>query len=175
MKPQLLKSTIVSLRPIESRDLPLMYKLENDTTMWDSTAMVQPMSRSAVSRFIDAATGDIYVDHQLRLVIEDEQTLASVGFIDLTDFSPRHQRAEVGLAVLTEYQGRGLGREALKLVEQYAAQMLLIHQLYAYVSPNNERSVRLFAHAGYRQVGLLDDWQQTSEGYKPIILYQKLL
>lgn len=175
MTAKLLESATVSLRPVESSDLMLMYRLENDTTLWNTASTHQPLSRGTLSRFINSQTGDIYKDRQLRLVIEDATNQSAAGFIDLTDFSPRHLRAEVGLAVLPEHQGRGLGREALRLMEHYAAQTLFVHQLYAYVAADNERSRSLFAHAGYREAGTLHDWLQTNEGYKPVVLYQKQL
>jgi RimJ/RimL family protein N-acetyltransferase len=231
MTAPLLQSPTVSLRPLESADLPLMYKLENDTRLWDTTSAVQPLSRGTIGRFINASTGDIYKDRQLRLVIEINhsvledrkqgtgektqasmpkasqrlssavgeagadterkseseaanlkpqveiegisQTPTSVGFIDLTNFSPRHQRAEVGICLLPEYQQKRIGTEALRLMEDYAAQMLHIHQLYAYINPANEISTRLFSSAGYRLVGTLRDWVKTSSGYAPIDIRQK--
>ena len=241
MTAPLLQSPTVNLRPLESADLPLMYKLENDTRLWDTTSAVQPLSRGTIGRFINASTGDIYKDRQLRLVIEinhsvledrkqgtakktqasmpkasqrlssavgeagadfkesreqsDNEELGvkseelgvskpqtsnlqpptskSVGFIDLTNFSPRHQRAEVGICLLPEYQQKRIGTEALRLMEDYAAQMLHIHQLYAYINPANEISTRLFSSAGYRLVGTLRDWVKTPSGYAPIDIRQK--
>ena len=231
MTAPLLQSPTVSLRPLESADLPLMYKLENDTRLWDTTSAVQPLSRGTIGRFINASTGDIYKDRQLRLVIEINNSVledrkqgtakkpqasmpkasqrlssavgkagadterkseseaanlkpqieiegisqipTSVGFIDLTNFSPRHQRAEVGICLLPEYQQKRIGTEALRLMEDYAAQMLHIHQLYAYINPTNEISTRLFSSAGYRLVGTLRDWVKTSSGYAPIDIRQK--
>ena len=101
------------------------------------------------------------------------QTSKSVGFIDLTDFSPRHLRAEVGICLLPEYQSQRIGTEALRLVEEYAAQMLHIHQLYAYINPSNIISQRLFSSAGYQLAGMLRDWVKTPDGYESIEIRQK--
>ena len=178
MTQQLLSSDTVRLRPMETSDLPLVYKLENNTRMWDTAANAQPLSRGTIEKFIGASTGDIYKDGQLRLIIESKsssvQEFKSIGVIDLIDFSPRHQRAEVGISILPEYQSQRIGTEALRLMEQYAAQVLFIHQLYAYVSPDNEISLRLFTSAGYQRVGTLQDWLKTSEGYRHILLFQKI-
>ena len=254
MRDTLLQSPTVRLRAMENTDLPLIYRLENDSRMWDTTSTVQPLSRSTISRFIKGTTGDIYEDRQLRLVIEvgvrseelgvkseelgvrseelgvkseelgvkseelgvskpqtsmpkasrrlssavgeagadterkseseatnlkpqtsnlKPQTSTSVGFIDLTDFSPRHLRAEVGICLLPEYQSQHIGTEALRLVEEYAAQMLHIHQLYAYINPSNIISQRLFSSAGYQLAGILHDWVKTPDGYESIEIRQK--
>ncbi|MBP5361103.1 MAG: GNAT family N-acetyltransferase [Bacteroidaceae bacterium] len=177
MMPQLLSSSTVRLRPLETNDLPLIYKLENDTRLWDSTANTQPLSRGTIEKYIGASTGDIYKEGQLRLVIEykkNEEEYESVGVIDLIDFSSRHQRAEVGLSILPEYQSQRIGTEALRLMEQYAVQMLFIHQLYAYIDPANDISLRLFCSAGYQRVGTLQDWLKAPDGYRHILLFQKI-
>ena len=81
MTTPLLQSSTVSLRPIEHTDLPLMYRLENDTTLWDTSNAVQPLSRTTIERFISAATNDIYTDRQLRLVIEEEGKASSSSVV----------------------------------------------------------------------------------------------
>ena len=172
MTTSLLQSSTVSLRPIERTDLPLMYRLENDTTLWETSTAVQPLSRTTIERFISAVTNDIYTDRQLRLVIEEEGK--ALGFIDLTDFSPRHLRAEVGITLLPEHRGRGIGTEALRLLEQYAAQVLTIHQLYAYAAPDSP-SYSLFHSSGYQPAATLRDWVRVKDQYFPMAMLQKVL
>lgn len=172
MSTPLLTSGKIALRPLEMADMPLMYKIENDTSLWQAANTVQPLSRAAISNFISTSSGDIYRDRQLRLVIDSND--AAVGFIDLTDFSPRHMRAEVGITVMPQHQSQGIGTIALHLMEQYAAHTLFLHQLYAYVAPDNEISMRLFTGAGYQRVGILQEWVKTPHGYNPIILFQKI-
>ena len=176
---QLLTSATVRLRPMEASDLPLIYQLENDTRLWNTAANTQPLSRGTIEKFINASTGDIYKDGQLRMIIEKRESECKcegkdVGAIDLIDFSPRHLRAEIGIGLLPEYQSQRLGTEALRLMEQYASQALFVHQLYAYVDPTNEISLRLFTSAGYQRVGTLQDWQKTPEAYQHILLFQKI-
>lgn len=194
MREPLLTSTKIRLRAIEPEDAVLMFYHENDTTQWDSSTTIQPLSRSSIRQFISSSTGDIYTDGQLRLVIEvinntnktthHEQTDDSIcdaalyrpiGFIDLTDFSARHLRAEVGIAILQQYQNKGYGQQALSLLEQYAHDILFIHQLYAYVSANNATGKHLFIKSGYQHSGTLKDWLRTSDAHTSVELFQKIL
>ena len=71
---QLLTSPTVRLRPMEASDLPLMYKLENDTRLWNTAANTQPLSRGTIEKFLNASTGDIYKDGQLRMIIEKRKS-----------------------------------------------------------------------------------------------------
>ena len=105
---------------------------------------------------------------------ERERSGKALGFIDLTDFTPRHLRAEVGITLLPEHRGRGIGTEALRLLEQYATQVLTIHQLYAYATPDSP-SYSLFLSAGYHTAAILNDWVRVKGQYRPMAMLQKVL
>lgn len=59
--------------------------------------------------------------------------------IDLTNYSALNARAEVGITLLKAHRGKGLGSQALQLLEMFAVQRLRIHTLYASISPYNKR------------------------------------
>lgn len=99
---------------------------------------------------------------------------SGIGFVDLIDFSPRHLRAEVGIGMLAQYHNQGLGTQAMELLHQYASEILLLHQLYAYVSPDNVAAIRLFTKTGYQCIGKLQDWIKIKQKYTPICLFQKI-
>lgn len=178
-----LDNDIIKLRSLEPDDVALMYELENDTRQWGQSITVQPYSHSVIQQFITNNSSDIYKDQQLRLVIDlinakqeaTQPDYTSIGFVDLVDFSPRHLRAEVGIGLLSQYHNQGLATQALTLLHQYAADILLLHQLYAYVSPDNTAAIHLFTKTGYQCIGKLQDWVKTKQKYAPISIFQKIL
>ncbi len=73
-----------------------------------------------------------------------------VGNIWLWDVHPRHRRAEVRLFIGdARYRGRGIGRDAIVLLCEYAFAEGSLHKLYAYVHEGNESSRRAFEAAGF--------------------------
>lgn len=146
----------VKLRALEPEDLELIHTIENDASLWVWGAMSQPLSRYTVHQFLASQHSDIYQDGQLRLVITADEK--PVGIIDLTDFSPHHLRAEVGVVVLPEYHHCGIASEALRQIAQYATQHLHLITLYAYVAEDNQAAQMLFRHAGYTAVASLPRW-----------------
>ena len=103
----------IKLRKIEPTDLPFLYQWENDASVWADGANHNPLSQQDLRNYIESTTGDIYRDGQLRLIIEDEATL---GCIDLFDFDPRNRRAAIGMYIAPEHRGKGVGKEALRLL-----------------------------------------------------------
>ena len=76
-----------------------MYLIENDPSLWAFGLTTVPYSRYSLKQFIDQSQNDIFLDGQLRLVIEASNADA-LGFIDLQGLEPRHRRAEVGIVLL---------------------------------------------------------------------------
>ena len=98
------------LRAPEYSDLDLFFALENDPQQWITSNTRAPFSRAALKQFIvRSAQYDIFALRQQRFVIElgDEGKEAAIGFVDLTDFSPEHHRAEVGILLLPAYREQG--------------------------------------------------------------------
>ena len=165
----------VCLRAVEPQDLEIVYRMENDTELWGCSYTNVPYSRYAVKQFLSDTANDIYSDRQIRLVAERVDNGEPVGFADLTDFSPRHLRAEVGVVVFPEQRHAGYGKSILALLEAYACRHLLIHNIYAVVAENNEPAVRLFRAAGFDFKTLLADWLAHADGYGNAWLCQKIL
>ena len=160
----------VQLRALEPEDLDIVYRIENDTRLWQWGADSQPYSRFTLRRYIESQVADIYRDGQLRLVATADGQ--AVALVDLTDFCPHHRRAEVGIVVLPEHQRKGIATAALQQLEAYARTRLNLACLYAYVGEANQPAEALFRSLGYTAVGRLPRW---IEGKETAILFQRLL
>lgn len=163
---------MIRLRPLEPEDLALLYTIENDPALWNTTNGEGPYSRYALKQYI-ASAASIYECGALRLVIEHDAT--PIGLIDLTNFSPLHARAEVGIALLKAHQGKGYGTAAIALLERHAAQNLRLHTLHAIVCETNHASLAAFRKAHFTPIATLPDWLHADGRYHAAILLQKNL
>lgn len=152
----------VSLRALEPEDLSILYLIENDEQAWECSANRSPISRYALKHYIESCKNDIFLDGQLRLVIEADGEAA--GLLDLFDYNPFHNRAEVGIFVLEDFRHQGVGEKALEWINDYARRFLGLHQLYAHVSEANHSAKSLFLRAGYQQTTVLAEWLFTPSG-----------
>ncbi len=150
------KSENITLRALEPNDLEWLMHLENDETYWHLSNIHQPFSEYILKQYIENAQTDFYEAKQLRLVIVYQKR--SIGLIDLFDFDPFHKRAGVGIIVQKEYQHKGLGTEALKILIKYAFDYLKLHQLYANIGSYNTESLKLFQNIGFSISGTKKDW-----------------
>jgi UDP-2,4-diacetamido-2,4,6-trideoxy-beta-L-altropyranose hydrolase len=79
----------------------------------------------------------------------------SAGFVRL-DRDRAKAAFEVSIVVAPDRRGLGVGRAGLELVHR----LLPGERLLAFVKPDNEASLRLFAAAGYRPIG--GDWYESA-------------
>lgn len=152
---------MIKLRKIEPADLPFLYVWENDASAWADGANHNPLSQQDLRDYINSTTGDIYQDGQLRLIIEDEGV--TLGCIDLFDFDPRNRRAAIGMYIAPEARGKGVGKQSVRLLEEYALGFLKLRVIYAIIATNNIACSALYRQAGYTPSSILKDWTCESD------------
>ncbi|MHC5201410.1 GNAT family N-acetyltransferase [Myroides sp. LJL119] len=168
-----LQAQSIFLRALEPEDLEFIYQIENNINLWEFSNTQSPYSRFLIKQYLQNAHMDIYEAKQLRLVICDKTTSKTIGLIDLFDFDPTNNRAGVGIIIQHDSQrGLGIGRQALKLVMDYAKEHLYLHQLYANITTDNQPSIGLFTKAGFELVGVKKQWTRVGDTYKDEAIYQ---
>lgn len=160
------------LRPIEPEDLDFLYPIENNEIFWEVSHTQTPFSRYVLKQYIENAHLDIYETKQFRFIIEERSDKKQVGMIDLFDFNPQHKRAGVGILIHPYYQNRGFASEALSILIEYGFSYLNLHQLYANISSDNNKSLALFRKHNFTKVGIKKDWILVKGKYKDEILFQ---
>ena len=168
-----LQSDRLQLRAPELSDLDFLFHIENDTRQWIVSACKTPYSRYQLQQYIETNSHDIYVDKQMRLMVELRDTCQLVGTIDLFDYNPSARRAEVGQIIDAPYRGKGYAKEALLLTCEYAEHVLDLHQLYAYIHTDNVVARQLYLRCGFREVAILDDWTFSDRKFRSVVLYQR--
>ena len=160
------------LRALEIEDLPYVYQWENDAASWVDSDTHNPLSQHLLREYIANSTGDIYKDGQLRLIVENEGR--TLGCVDLFDFDARSRKAAIGMYISPLARGKGVGKQVLKMLEEYAFGFLGLHMLYAIIRERNTACRALYEGAGYRNGGVLEDWVRIENEYVNAIIYQKV-
>lgn len=158
---------MIQLRKIEPSDLPFLYQWENDSSSWADGANHNPLSQRDLRDYIESTTGDIYKDGQLRLIIEVDSL--TVGCIDLFDLDIRNRRAAIGMYIALEYRNRGIGKQAVLALEDFASKQLDLRLIYAVIATTNIPCTQLYKNLGYEPSSVLKGWTLESDA----IIWQK--
>ena len=152
----------IYLRALEPGDLDVLYKWENDPSIWKVSNTQAPFSRFVLEQYLVNAHEDIFTAKQVRLMI-CEKGGKPVGTIELFDFDPLNARVGVGIFVEEKEQGQGYAQEALKVLVDYCFEILLVKQVYCNISSSNEKSLHLFKKLGFVAAGLKKNWNRIGQ------------
>lgn len=151
---------MITLRKLEPTDLLSLYRWENDAAVWMDSDTHNPLSKQDLRNYIENTTGDIYRDGQLRLMIEKDGD--TVGCVDLFDFDPRNRKAAIGMYIVPDSRGNGVGHEVVRQLLHYAFDFLHLRMVYAVIGVQNKACTRVFQDTGFIASAVLTHW--TLEG-----------
>ncbi len=158
----MLKGSKVTLRAMEPSDIEVLFAWENDVDNWQISNTHAPFSRHILEQFVNSEN-DIFSNKQLRLMIEENESSLTVGAVDLFEFDPLHLKAGVGILIAEhEFRGKGLAKESLQLLIEYAFDIINLHQLFCHIEIKNTRSLELFQGLGFEITGTKKDWSMNN-------------
>ncbi len=165
----------IRLRAVEPDDVDFIYQMENDPVIWHVGNTVVPFSRFQIEQYALTSQHNIYAEKQLRLMIElqlQPQVNKIIGAIDLYDFDPLHKRAGIGILIIQEEREKGYASESLGLLIHYCFEVLMLHQLYCFISPENTKSLHLFKKHGFVKCGVKKEWRFNEGRWTDEIMFQ---
>ena len=164
----------IRLRALEPEDLDMLYEIENDRSLWNVGATNVPYSRYTLHDYIAHSRDDIYIDRQVRLIVENTDGEA-VGIADVVNFDPQHMRAELGIVIQSPYRHQGYASSVIEEMLHYSLHVLHLHQVYVIVDVMNEIALKLFNKLEFKESATLSDWLYDGREYHDAKLMQRIL
>ncbi|EFR31418.1 GNAT family N-acetyltransferase [Eremococcus coleocola] len=113
-------------------------------------------------------------DRDLFLVIEvDDQLVGLANLISLNHSRQAHV-AEIGMAIIKEYWGYGMGSVFMEELILFAEENN-IKVLNLEVMANNQRAIKLYKRYGFQQVGRLSKRIQIDHVFYDTLLMEKII
>jgi UDP-2,4-diacetamido-2,4,6-trideoxy-beta-L-altropyranose hydrolase len=130
------------LRQIEEKDCRLLWEWANDSEVRTVSFSPEPIPWDQHLRWFHSKLADL--NALLYLVTDPEET--PVGEVR---YQLEGTRAVVSICVGPEFRGKGYGNRILKMATEELFRSTQVKKIDAYVKPENEASLRLFASAGF--------------------------
>ncbi len=80
-------------------------------------------------------------------------------------FGKNHGNADLGIAIMKEWQGKGIGRVLLTEIIERSEKKWHPHNIYLHVVSENTRARRLYESLGFRIVATLPEWFEYRNRY----------
>lgn len=165
----------VYLRPIIRNDLTCLNRWKNDEDIFKYLGGgFMPISVDHQEKWIDA-----YMDttgNNKRYMICEVSTDLPVGMIGLYSINWIHRVCDIGIFVgESDSQGKGYGREACKLLEEYASEYLNLRKIKLDVVSDNKAAIGLWLSLGYQKIGERVEERYIEGKYRNVTLMEKIL
>jgi RimJ/RimL family protein N-acetyltransferase len=155
LTPHMLAGRVAALRPLRATDRATSVRWRNDPDIRDNVLGYRfPVTEEMEAHWVDAVLKD-QSRSRVVLAIEDKVDEAFVGFVYLNNIDWFARNAEFGMLIgERSRQGRGLAKDALALVAEYAFATLDLKRLYLRVVAFNKRALRLYRSFGFVEEGV---------------------
>ena len=151
--------TEVLIRPLKPEDedkLYQMYSTLSKETNYNRFLIRKPITRWIVEKWIEID----YKDRMVLIAIVNENGEEKI-IADSRFYVDKYTgEAEVAMVVHDEWQNKGLGTKLLEYTSE-VAKNIGVKALYAYISPENKRIIRITKKLGYKTV-----WISETIDYK---------
>lgn len=159
----------VTLRPRSEEDFEVLFQIAGELATWEerSAATPAPLDREtfkARMAHIDAGkTGK-----SVRFVIEVDD--AAVGSVSLFEFDELARHAEVGIALVPEARGKGIGTAAILQIIEFAFVRCNLRRVHLQVIASNLGAIRAYENAGFVLEGRLRQHAWVRGTYEDIVV-----
>lgn len=159
----------VCLKTLEDKDLEYIYKWKND---WELSRLIKayplPIARYEIQEWLKKNYSD---KNQIFLGIYLKDYVSIIGVVRLKYIDWISRNAELGLYIGEDkYRSRGLGKEALKLLLNYAFMEINLHKITLTVLDYNVSAINLYKSCGFTKEGLLREQFWVNGKYENVLL-----
>lgn len=158
----------VLVRNLEESDLSDLYAIESDPET--KLYLSGPVTLSAED-WISGMKRILPLKRTLAVIVKDGMRLA--GRASIWDYSTEHNYRELQVVISTGYHGKHIGREVSEMLINAAFADLGAVQVVGVVHPENQKSLKLLRHFGFRDSGdVVSDTTSKQLGFRIFELSQ---
>lgn len=141
-------SRTITLRSRSEDDFDVLFQIADDLTTWEerSEATPAPLNRDTYKARLAQLDAD-NSDKSVRFMIDVDG--AAVGSVSLFEFDDLARHAEVGIALVPEARGKGIGTAAISQIVEFAFIRCNLRRVHLQVIESNTGAIRAYEKAGF--------------------------
>jgi ribosomal-protein-alanine N-acetyltransferase len=147
----ILSTQRLTLRQLSDNDVEEIFILRSDTLINKYLGRQPSKTLEDASKFIEKIK-----DNLSYWAITQKGNEKLMGAICLFDISEEQKKCEIGYELLTEYQGKGIMREAAKKIIEYSTKTLGLKTIDAYTHKDNQSSTNLLKELKFKIADSVD-------------------
>ncbi|MFA1822244.1 GNAT family N-acetyltransferase [Virgibacillus oceani] len=170
----MIKGEKVYLRPILKNDITFLNEWKNNENIFQNLGGgFMPTSIDQQEKWIESMIDT--TGNNKRFIICDIEN-SPIGMVGLYGINWVHRTCEIGIYIGNiDSQGNGYGKEACKLMEQFAKKYLNLRKIKLNVVFDNEAATHMWESLGYEVIGKFKEERYIKGEYRDLILMEKFI
>ena len=168
-----LSGKLVNLRELSIDDATTIVGLMSHEIAKNLYEVPYPYRIDDVLYFIKSSYDDFRLRKAITFAIdyklESFQLLS--GTIGIKDIDYVNKKGNIGYWIGKQYQDKGIATECIKLVVNYAFDMLEFKEISAYVFPNNNPSIRVLEKNEFVKTSEVNEYHPLSYRFRNSLIY----
>jgi RimJ/RimL family protein N-acetyltransferase len=162
-------SPAVTLRSRTDADTELLFRIAADLATWEERgpSSPAPLTRRAYEARLERLDADSS-PRQVRFVIEADGD--AVGTVSLFDVDELARHAELGISLVPEARGQGIGTAAIAQITEFAFVRMNLRRLHLQLIESNVGALRAYEKAGFVVEGRQREHAWVRGRYEDIIV-----
>ena len=159
----------VTLRARAEADFDVLFQLASELSTWEerSPSSPAPLTRAAFEARLARADTDASTD-DVRFVIDVDGV--AVGSVSLFEFDELARHAEVGIALVPEARGHGVGTLAISQIVEFGFVRRNLRRIHLQAIASNVGAIRAYEKAGFLVEGRQRQHAWVRGAYEDIVL-----
>lgn len=170
-----LSGKLADLRELSMDDATTIVNLMSYDICKNLYGVPYPYKIDDALNFIKSSCYDFRLHKAITFAIDYKNKLQSIhllaGTIDIKDIDYVNKKANIGYWIGKQYQGKGIATECVKLVVNYAFDILKLEEISAYVFPDNNPSIRVLEKNGFVKTKEVNEYHPMSNSYRNSLIY----
>ncbi len=150
---EVLTGSQVTLRPVRAGDEEKLMMIFSDPEVarwWGDPA-------KSVSDTMEIGEGESH------FVIElDGEAVGVIQCLEETD--PMYRHASIDISLRSEWQGKGLGPDAIRMLARYLIEQRGHHRVTIDPAAGNTRAIKAYERVGFKRIGLMRQYERGPDG-----------
>jgi RimJ/RimL family protein N-acetyltransferase len=161
---------VIALRPWTEADVPDISACCQDEEIQRWTQVPSPYDDHHARTFVNLAEEWKRSGQRLCMAVTDGETGELVGAVDVRP-KDIDRSADIGYWVAAPARGRGTAPRAVRLLSDWAFEVLGVERVKVATHPENKASQRVALKAGFTREGLVPDYELARGGWEDRVIF----
>jgi aminoglycoside 6'-N-acetyltransferase len=150
-----LHGTQVTLRPVGPDDVERLAEIlaEPEVSRWWPYYDAERVRRD----LLEAQDTTVFV-----IDADDAEVVGSIQYVE--EPAPDYRHATIDVFLHPDWHGKGLGTDSVRTLARYLVHDRGHHRLAIDPAADNEKAIRTYKRVGFREVGVMREYERNSQG-----------